>query len=90
MSSTPNILESFRLDGRRALVTGSSGGIGFALARALAQAGASVILNGRNREKLEAAEATLRGEGLNATSCVFDVTDASDVKLAVDSLERWR
>jgi gluconate 5-dehydrogenase len=82
-----NILESFRLDGRRALITGSSGGIGFAIARALAQAGASVVLNGRNPEKLQAAVSTLRREGLDAMSCVFDVTDVSAVKLAVNSLE---
>ncbi|TAG50241.1 MAG: glucose 1-dehydrogenase [Betaproteobacteria bacterium] len=87
MSQPSNILDSFRLNGRRALITGSSGGIGFALARALAQAGASVILNGRNPQKLESAVSTLRDEGLNAMSCAFDVTDANAVKLAVDSLE---
>ena len=46
-------MSSFRLDGRLALVTGSSSGIGLALARALGQAGAKLVLNGRNADKLE-------------------------------------
>ena len=54
---------TFRLDGRLALITGSSAGIGLALARGLAQAGAQVVLNGRDAQKLEAAAATLRSEG---------------------------
>jgi gluconate 5-dehydrogenase len=88
MPASPNILDSFRLNGRRALITGSSGGIGLALARALAQAGAAVVLNGRNAEKLNAAVALLRSEGLDATACAFDVTNASAVTQAVDSLEQ--
>ena len=47
--------QTFRLDGKLALVTGSSAGIGFGLARALGQAGASVVLNGRNAGKLAQA-----------------------------------
>ena len=54
------VLEKFRLNGRRALITGSSGGIGLALARALGQAGATLILNGRNADKLQAAAQLLR------------------------------
>ena len=49
----------FSLEGHRALVTGSSQGIGFALARGLAEAGAEIVLNGRNVEKLDAAAETL-------------------------------
>lgn len=78
---------SFRLDGRIALVTGSSGGIGFALARGLGQAGATVVLNGRNAGKLEQAAAALRGEGLQAHTRVFDVTQAASVQVAVDDIE---
>ena len=53
---------TFRLDGKLALVTGSSAGIGLALARGLTQAGAAVVLNGRDADKLEAARAQLAGK----------------------------
>ena len=78
---------SFRLDGRIALITGSSSGIGFALARGLGQAGATVVLNGRNADKLEQAAAVLRGEGLQVHARVFDVTQAQPVQAAVDEIE---
>ena len=57
------VLKSFDLSGRTALVTGSSAGIGLALARGLAGAGATVVLNGRNDAKLQQAAARLRDEG---------------------------
>jgi gluconate 5-dehydrogenase len=82
-----SILESFQLNGRRALVTGSSGGIGFALARALGQAGAHVVLNGRNAAKLQQAAATLQAENLSISTCAFDVTNAAEVREAIDGLE---
>jgi gluconate 5-dehydrogenase len=81
------ILDSFRLNGRTALITGSSGGIGLALARALGQAGARVILNGRNAEKLEGAARQLRGEALAVSTSAFDVTDAASVSAAVEAIE---
>ena len=88
LTSTPtSVLNSFQLDGRRALITGSSAGIGFALARALGQAGASLVLNGRDAAKLQTAVDQLRTEGLNAEAASFDVTDSSAVKLAVDAIE---
>ena len=68
-------LNRFDLSGRKALVTGSSRGIGLALARGLAQAGAQVMLNGRDPVRTEDAAATLRDEGLAVQACVFDVTD---------------
>ncbi|WP_457279259.1 SDR family oxidoreductase [Polaromonas sp. P5_D5] len=77
----------FSLDGRLALVTGSSGGIGFALARGLGQAGAAVVLNGRDGLKLERAANTLRSEGLIIHTRVFDVTQASAAQAAVDDIE---
>ena len=49
------VLQSFHLNGKLALITGSSAGIGFALARALGEAGVHVILNGRNAEKVAVA-----------------------------------
>ena len=82
-----NILDSFRLTGRRALITGSSGGIGLALARALGQAGAQLVLNGRSSDKLRSAAELLRSEGLAVRTCAFDVTDSTAVQVAVHSLE---
>jgi gluconate 5-dehydrogenase len=73
----------FELDGRRALVTGSSQGIGLALAHGLADAGASVILNGRNADKLAAAAAELPG----AASLSFDVSDHAAARAAIDGFE---
>jgi gluconate 5-dehydrogenase len=79
--------QTFRLDGRVALVTGSSAGIGFALARALGQAGATVVLNGRDTTKLATAAATLRGEGLAAHVQAFDVCDTAGVEAGVAAIE---
>lgn len=80
--------QTFRLDGRLAFVTGSSAGIGLGLARGLAQAGASLVLNGRDATKLQAAAATLRAEGFDVHAYAFDVTDADAVKTHVDRIER--
>jgi len=79
--------ELFRLDKRLALITGSSGGIGFALARGLAQSGATIILNGRNTDKLAAAATELRAENLRVHTRVFDASDALAVQTAVDDIE---
>jgi gluconate 5-dehydrogenase len=76
-------MKLFDLSGRRALVTGSSQGIGLALAQGLAEAGASVVLNGRNAEKLAAAAAQVPG----AQSLVFDVTDHAGARAAIDDFE---
>lgn len=78
----------FDLTGRRALITGSSQGIGLALARALGGAGAAVILNGRSAAKLDVAAATLRNQGISVSTAVFDVTDHVAVGVAVAALER--
>src|SRR3990167_9288979 len=81
-------VDAFRLDGRRALVTGSSAGIGLALARGLGQAGAAVVLNGRDPAKLEQARQLLAGEGLSAPGRAFDVTDPGAVTTAIETIER--
>jgi gluconate 5-dehydrogenase len=73
----------FDLTGRRALVTGSSQGIGFALAEGLAAAGAQVVLNGRDEAKLAAAAARIPG----AETLAFDATDHDGVRAAVDAFE---
>ena len=75
----------FSLKGRRALVTGSSQGIGFALAKGMMEAGAQVVLNGRDTAKLEAAAAKLGG---NVQMLAFDATDHDTVRAAVDGFEK--
>ena len=80
-------LELFDLSGRRALVTGSGQGIGLALARGLAAAGAAVVLNGRDRAKLDAAAEGLRAEGAEVATLPFDVTDHEAARAAVDRFE---
>ena len=83
----PALTRLFGLTGRRALVTGSSRGIGLGLAEALAGAGASIILNGRNREALEQAALQLRRRGATVDTSVFDVTDPQQIAQAVHSVE---
>ena len=77
----------FDLTGRRALVTGSSQGIGYALAGGLAKAGAKIVLNGRDAAKLEAAADTLRTGGADVATLAFDATDHDAVRAAVDGFE---
>ncbi|MBV1798795.1 SDR family oxidoreductase [Siccirubricoccus sp. G192] len=80
-------LKLFSLEGRRALVTGSSQGIGLALARGVAQAGAAVVLNGRDPARLAAAAALLAEDGITAVTAAFDVTDPAAVEAAVAQIE---
>jgi gluconate 5-dehydrogenase len=82
------VLESFRLDGRTALITGSSAGIGLAIARGLAEAGARVVLNGRTPDTLQSAAAVLAGEGHDVHTQCFDVTDSAAVSAAVQDIEQ--
>lgn len=77
----------FDLTGKRALVTGSSQGIGLAIARGLAEHGARVVLNGRTESKLETAAAELRAAGHEVETAVFDVTDPAAVREAVAGVE---
>ena len=73
----------FDLAGKRALVTGSSQGIGLALAKGLAKAGAELVLNGRDVTKLTAATGLLPG----ARMLAFDVTDHAEVRRKIDRFE---
>ena len=82
-----NILKKFDLSGRTALITGSSAGIGYALAGGLAQAGATVILNARNPAKLDQAAAQLRQQGATVHHAPFDVTAGDAVRQAIDAIE---
>ena len=77
----------FDLTGKTALITGSSQGIGFALAKGLAAAGASIVLNGRDVEKLVAAANILRDQGVNASTLAFDATEHANVRSAIDGYE---
>lgn len=78
----------FDLTGKRALITGSSQGIGFALARGLAQHGAAVVLNGRDPAKLAAAAERLAAEGIATERAAFDVTDPDAVEAAIAGIEQ--
>ncbi len=80
-------MKLFDLTGRRALVTGSSQGIGMALAGGLAEAGAAIVLNGRDGDKLAAAAEALRGRGATVETLPFDVTDHGAARAAVDGFE---
>lgn len=74
----------FSLAGKRALITGSSQGIGFALAKGLVAAGAQIVLNGRDTAKLAAAASEL---GARVETLAFDATDHDAVRAAVDGFE---
>ena len=76
---------SFRLDGRRALVTGAGRGIGLAAAAALAEAGAHVTLAARTRDEIEAAAEAIRDAGGTAEALVLDVCDAAATRAALDA-----
>ena len=80
-------LQLFDLTGQRALITGSSQGIGFALARGLASAGAEIVLNGRDETKLAVAAKKLESEGATIHKLAFDVTNHEKVRAAVDGFE---
>src|SRR6188474_3106253 len=78
---------SFRLDGKRALVTGAGRGIGLAAAGALADAGAHVTLLARTRAEIEAAAAAIRERGQQADTLVLDVTDLEATQAAIGKAE---
>jgi NAD(P)-dependent dehydrogenase (short-subunit alcohol dehydrogenase family) len=76
---------SFRLDGRRALVTGASSGIGLGAAAALAHAGAEVTLVARRAGELEAVRDAIRAEGGKANALALDITDLAETAEAVSA-----
>jgi gluconate 5-dehydrogenase len=77
----------FGLQGRLALVTGSTAGIGYALARGLGRAGARIVLNARDRGRLDRAAAALAAEGLSVDTALFDVTEGDAVRAGVERVE---
>ena len=84
MSEFPKM---FDLTGRRALITGSSRGIGLALAEGLLSAGCEIVLNGRDADRLGQAAEKLRGAGGTVGEAVFDVTDPDAVAEGVGRVE---
>ncbi len=83
MTRTPS---PFDLTDRIALVTGATRGLGFAIARGMGAAGATVILNGRRPEELRRAADSLVAEGLRADIAAFDVTDRDAIAAGVDAV----
>ncbi|WP_188868360.1 SDR family NAD(P)-dependent oxidoreductase, partial [Rhizobium wenxiniae] len=77
----------FDLTGKTALITGSSQGIGLALARGLAEHGATVILNGRDEAKLADAQKQLSADGFAVHAVAFDATDQASVAAGIDRIE---
>ena len=80
---------SFRLEGKRALVTGASSGIGLACAVALAQAGAEVIAAARSEDKLAELVSAAQNQGLNMTACALDVSDLDAMAVTLTTLGRF-
>lgn len=80
-------VQLFDLSGKTALITGSSQGIGLTLALGLSEAGASIVLNGRDTTKLASAAEALRATGATIYEAAFDVTDHAATKAAVDEFE---
>jgi gluconate 5-dehydrogenase len=79
-------IELFNLKGKKTLITGSSQGIGYALAKGLDDAGAEIILNGRNGEKLDKAAKALTPQN-NLYQLSFDVTDQNETENVVNKFE---
>ncbi len=78
----------FDLTGRRALITGSSKGLGLTIAEGLAEAGAEIILNGRGGNDVDEARERFASAGFTAYAAPFDVTDDTEVDRSIDLIER--
>jgi len=81
-----NVYPNFRLDGQIALITGASKGLGWGIARAMANAGATVVLTARTLPALEQLAAEIRAEGGTALPLPLDVTDISQINAVVDEV----
>ncbi len=80
------VRDLFRLDGRVAVVTGAGSGLGAAMAKGLAQAGASLVIVDLNEEGATATVATIEAQGGSATAMLTDVTDSGQVNALADSV----
>jgi NAD(P)-dependent dehydrogenase (short-subunit alcohol dehydrogenase family) len=81
-------LSQFRLDGRVALLTGATGHLGRPMARALAGAGAFVVLNARHQDALESLAAEFLGVGMRVSIACFDVTDENAARAHIDLIAK--
>ena len=91
MNPTPSsVLQSFRLDGKRALVTGAGRGIGLGAAQALAEMGAAVTLAARSQSEIEEGARAIRDKGGKADWLVLDVTDLAAVVAAIAEREPYQ
>jgi gluconate 5-dehydrogenase len=77
----------FDLTGKVALVTGATQGLGYAIAKGLANNGATLAISARNPEKLEEALNRLKNQGIDAYGYMFDVTDSEEVSIGIDAME---
>ena len=81
-------MKDFRLDGKIALVTGASYGIGFAIAMGFHKAGATIVFNDINQDLVDKGIAAYKAEGVNAHGYVCDVTDENGVNEMVKKIEK--
>jgi gluconate 5-dehydrogenase len=84
----PPDLSRFSLEEKVALVTGAGRGLGFEIAKAMAGAGAHVVVNGRDQSRLDAAVAAIAAAGGVASAAAFDVADPDALRTALDDIER--
>lgn len=82
-----NSMDTFKIDGKVALVTGASYGIGFAIASALAEAGATIVFNDRNEDNLTKALEDYKAVGIDAKGYICDVTDEEGVTAMIKQIE---
>jgi len=78
----------FNLKGQRALITGGTHGLGMAMAKGLAMAGAELIINGHSEERMDKAIAEYKQHGFNVHRAIFNVTDDKEVKASIDKIEK--
>ena len=88
MNRSNKDLSKFRLDGRASLVTGSTRGIGWAIARGMAESGSTVYVNGRNKKTLAAQCKNLIDLGYDAKPALFDATDIEAINRFLDSADK--